>query len=81
VKVGVRRDIVPGATFTDYELLDHRGKHRTLSELQGDDPLVWCSPAQVSVRWRRVCASIESRAETGEDDGDDYHQRRDDDFL
>jgi peroxiredoxin len=36
----VRPDIVPGATFPDYELPDHRGKHRTLSELQGGDPLV-----------------------------------------
>jgi len=36
----LRADIVPGAVFPDYELSDHRGKHRTLSELQGDDPLV-----------------------------------------
>jgi peroxiredoxin len=36
----MRTDIVPGATFPDYELSDHRGKHRKLSELQGDDPLV-----------------------------------------
>jgi peroxiredoxin len=36
----MRADIVPGATFPDYELSDHRGKHRTLSELQGGDPLV-----------------------------------------
>src|SRR5882762_5188942 len=37
---GMRPDIVPGAAFPDYELPDHRGKHRTLSELQGGDPLV-----------------------------------------
>jgi len=36
----VRADIVAGAVFPDYELLDQRGKHRTLSELQGGDPLV-----------------------------------------
>ena len=36
----VRADIVPGAPFPDYELSDHRGKHRKLSDLQGPDPLV-----------------------------------------
>jgi len=36
----MRADIVPGAAFPDYELPDYRGKHRTLSELQGGDPLV-----------------------------------------
>ena len=36
----MRADIVPGATFPDYALSDHRAKRRTLSELQGDDPLV-----------------------------------------
>jgi peroxiredoxin len=36
----MRSDIVPGATFPDYELPDHHGKHRTLSELQGGDPMV-----------------------------------------
>ena len=36
----MRKDIVPGAPFPDYELSDHRGKHRKLSELQGPDPLV-----------------------------------------
>jgi len=36
----MRADIVPGAVFPDYELPDHRGKHRTLSELQRNDPLV-----------------------------------------
>jgi peroxiredoxin len=32
--------MVPGATFPDYELSDHTGKHRKLSELQGGDPMV-----------------------------------------
>ena len=36
----MRADIVPGATFPDYDLADHRGKHRKLSELQQGDPLV-----------------------------------------
>jgi peroxiredoxin len=36
----MRADIVPGATFPDYELPDHTGKHRKLSELQGSDPMV-----------------------------------------
>ena len=36
----MRPDIVPGAVFPDYELSDHRGARRTLSELQGPDPLV-----------------------------------------
>ena len=36
----MRADIVPGVVFPDYELADHRGKHRKLSELQGGDPLV-----------------------------------------
>jgi len=36
----MRADIVPSAVFPDYELSDHRSKHRTLSELQQGDPLV-----------------------------------------
>ena len=36
----MQSDIVPGAVFPDYELSDHRGKHRTLSALQEVDPLV-----------------------------------------
>jgi len=36
----VRHDIVPGAVLPNYELSDHRGAHRTLSELQGGDPMV-----------------------------------------
>jgi hypothetical protein len=32
-------DIVPDAVFPDYELLDQRAMHRTLSKPQKDDPL------------------------------------------
>jgi peroxiredoxin len=36
----MRADIVPGATFPDYELTDHDRQRRTLSELQGNDPMI-----------------------------------------
>ena len=36
----MRADIVRGAVFPGYDIPDHRGKHRTLSELQEGDPLV-----------------------------------------
>lgn len=36
----MRADIMPGVTFPDYELSDHTGKHRKLSELQGNDPMI-----------------------------------------
>ena len=36
----MRKDIVPGATFPDYALPDHSGKHRKLSELQHSDPMI-----------------------------------------
>ena len=36
----MRPDIVPGAIFPDYDLADHTGKHRKLSELQGPDPII-----------------------------------------
>jgi peroxiredoxin len=36
----MRSDIVPGATFPDYSLPDHTETVRSLSELQGDDPMV-----------------------------------------
>jgi peroxiredoxin len=36
----MRSDITAGATFPDYELSDHRGKHRRLADLQDGDPLV-----------------------------------------
>ncbi len=36
----MRPDIEPGVTFPDYELTDHEGTRRSLSELQGDDAMV-----------------------------------------
>jgi peroxiredoxin len=36
----MRSDLVPGAVFPDYELPDHTGASRRLSELQGGDPLI-----------------------------------------
>ena len=36
----MRSDIVPGSIFPDYELSDHTGTRRTLSGLQGEDPMV-----------------------------------------
>ena len=36
----MRPDIIPGAIFPDYTLPDHTGTARTLSGLQGDDPLI-----------------------------------------
>src|SRR3954469_23736325 len=36
----MRSDIVPGGAFPDYELPDHNGTLRRLSELQGGDPLI-----------------------------------------
>jgi peroxiredoxin len=36
----MRPDIVVGATFPDYVLPDHTGRMSSLSEIQGDDPLV-----------------------------------------
>jgi peroxiredoxin len=36
----MRSDIVAGAVFPDFELPDHLGTLRKLSELQGDDPLI-----------------------------------------
>ena len=36
----MRSDIIPGGVFPDYALPDHTGAVRTLSELQGRDPLI-----------------------------------------
>jgi peroxiredoxin len=36
----MRPDIRPGGIFPDYALPDHTGTVRTLSELQGRDPLI-----------------------------------------
>jgi peroxiredoxin len=36
----MRADMVPGAVFPDYELSDHTGRRRKLSELQGTDLMI-----------------------------------------
>ena len=36
----MRTDIRPGTTFPDYELTDHTGTRRRLSDLQQNDPLI-----------------------------------------
>ena len=36
----MRPDIRVGAAFPDYELTDHTGTRRKLSELQGEDPMI-----------------------------------------
>jgi peroxiredoxin len=36
----MRADIVPGSVFPDYELTDHAGRRRKLSDLQGRDPMI-----------------------------------------
>jgi peroxiredoxin len=36
----MRSDVVIGSVFPDYELPDHTGRHRKLSEIQGADPLI-----------------------------------------
>jgi hypothetical protein len=36
----VHADIVPGGVFPDYELTDHTRTRRTLSELQGINPMI-----------------------------------------
>ncbi len=36
----MRKDIVPGAAFPDYDLPDQSGKHKKLSELQKGDPMI-----------------------------------------
>jgi peroxiredoxin len=36
----MRKDIVPGATFPDYDLPDQTGKHRKLSAIQRGDPMI-----------------------------------------
>lgn len=36
----MRPDIVPGARLPDFELPDQAGRRRTLSSLQGDDPMI-----------------------------------------
>jgi peroxiredoxin len=40
MEILMRADIVPGAIFPDYELSDHTGTRRKLSDLQGQHPMV-----------------------------------------
>ena len=42
-------DVAPGGVFPDYELPDHAGKLRKLSELQGDDPLIGSDGCSVTL--------------------------------
>jgi hypothetical protein len=37
----MRSDIAPGGRFPDYELPDHDNNPRKLSEIQGDDPMIF----------------------------------------
>jgi len=53
----MRADIVPGATFPDYELTDHLKRPRRLSELQREHPYVHASNPMVLVLARgHFCA-------------------------
>ena len=36
----MRANMVPGHLFPDYELTDHAGRRRKLSDLQGSDPMI-----------------------------------------
>jgi peroxiredoxin len=54
----MRGDIVPGANFPDYELLDHTGVRRRLSEVQGKGPALlmlargsYCPRDNRQLRW------------------------------
>lgn len=40
MEILMRADIIPGALFPDYELSDHTGTRRKLSDLQGQHPMV-----------------------------------------
>lgn len=50
----MRSNMVPGAIFPDYELSDHTAKHRKLSELQGQDPMVAGSEPRRSTAMRSI---------------------------
>ena len=50
----MRADIVASAVFPDYELIDHTGKRRKLSDLQGPDPMVLGLAGTNTAR--RICA-------------------------
>ena len=47
----MRSDITPGAVFPDYELSDHTGKHRKLSELVVNE---WLHLFQLDVNERAI---------------------------
>ena len=55
----MRPDILPGAVFPDYKLPDHRGMHRTLSELQEADPLVICKFFTPDSSWSWYCLEFD----------------------
>jgi peroxiredoxin len=61
----MRADIAPGAAFPDYELSDHRGMRRTLSELQGGDPLVLVNCRLVTISTDNLLETNEFRAAVG----------------
>ncbi len=65
----MRPDIVPGAVFPDYQLPDHRGKRRRLSELQGATRWCWCFPAAATAPRTggstRGCCSCTARCVVG----------------
>src|SRR5580693_7523358 len=46
----MRYDLVPGTVFPDYQLPDHTGTPRKLSELQGADPLILLFRVAISAR-------------------------------
>lgn len=53
----MRADIVPGATFPDYELIDHLKRPRRLSLLQREHPYVQASSPMILVLARgHFCA-------------------------
>lgn len=65
----MRSDIVKGAVFPDYELPDHQGKQRKLSELQKQDPVAlilargaYCPKEDLQHQWM---AAIQRELEVG----------------
>ena len=53
----MRADIVAGALFPDYDLTDHAGKRRKLSDLQGPDPMI------LVLSWGGFCPKDRRQAE------------------
>lgn len=60
----MRPDIVPGGSFPDYELRDHTGTKRKLSELQGTAVYATCG-ARGSSNWlgEMPCTGCTSRGQ------------------